>query len=270
MNHPFSTFSPLDAIVTAGGIPVQGDPLFERTAGKPKALIDFAGKPMIQWVLDALSASSNVNRVVIVGLPPFTELVCTHPMKIIETQGSILGNLKAGVQELQHQGNISQKVLALSSDIPAVTSEMVDWVVEKVQQTDHDLYYNVISRDTMESAFPTSKRTYLKLFDVEACGGDVNAFDHQMIFQKQQLFDQIIGSRKSPIKQASILGFDTLFLVLIRKMTLLQAEVNISKKIGARCHAILCPFAEIGMDVDKPHQLDELLAYFRSPKVSRN
>jgi hypothetical protein len=85
-----------------------------------------------------------------------------------------------------------------------------------------------------------------------------------MVFQKQKLFEQIISARKNPLKQASILGFDTLFLLLINKMTLLQAEINISKKIGSRGHAIVCPFAEMGMDVDKPYQLDELLARFHA------
>jgi NDP-sugar pyrophosphorylase family protein len=44
----------MDAIVIAGGIPEPGDPLYEYTQGQPKALLDIAGKPMVQWVLDAL------------------------------------------------------------------------------------------------------------------------------------------------------------------------------------------------------------------------
>ena len=84
----------MDAVVTAGGIPLPGEPLYEFTAGKPKAMLDFAGKPMIQWVLDALSNSEHVGRVVVVGLPPFTDIHCAHPMTIIDTQGSILANLK--------------------------------------------------------------------------------------------------------------------------------------------------------------------------------
>lgn len=262
------SITPLDAIITAGGIPIQGEPLFDRCKGMPKALLDFAGKPMIQWVLDALSGSANVSRIIIVGLPPFTGLQSDHPLTILETKGSILGNLQAGVRELQRQGNISQKVLAVSSDIPAISTDMVNWIINEVQKTDHDLYYNVITRETMETTFPASKRTYLKLSDVEICGGDINAFDHQFVFQKQQLFNEIIASRKNPLKQASILGFDTLFLILLKKMTLLQAEINISKKIAARGHAILCPYAEIGMDIDKPHQMDQLLSYFRTLKVA--
>ena len=253
--------------MTAGGTPVQGEPLYSICAGKPKALLDFGGKPMIQWVLDALSSAQKINRVVVIGLPPFTDLTCSLPLTVIDSQGSMLSNLQAGVSELQKMGNISQKVLAVSSDVPAVTAEMIDWMVDTVQETNHDLYYNVISREVMDKRFPSSKRTFIKLKDVEVCGGDINAFDHQFVFTRQNLFDAIIGARKNPIRQASILGFDTLFLVLLHKMTLLQAEISISKKIDSRAHAILCPFAEMGMDVDKPHQYEQVLAAMRASGV---
>ena len=58
------------AIVTAGGIAAPGDPLYVETQGRPKALIDVAGKPMIQWVLEALHGASRVEHLVVVGLPP--------------------------------------------------------------------------------------------------------------------------------------------------------------------------------------------------------
>ncbi len=259
-----NNYQSLDVIIAAGGTPCEGEPLFENCAGKPKALLDFAGKPMIQWVLDALSASQHIRRVIIIGLPPFTDLHCDHPLTIQETHGSILANLQAGVLALQNMGEISSKVLLVSSDIPAISGEMIDWVIDTVHRSDHDLYYSVIPREIMEKKFPSSKRTYLKLADVEVCGGDVNAIDPQFVFKKQDLFDQIIGSRKNPLKQASILGFDTLFLILLKKMTLHKAEENISKKIGARGHAIVCPYAEVGMDVDKSYQLTELLSVFQS------
>ncbi len=150
----------MDAILTAGGTPEVGEPLYEICKGKPKALLDFNGKPMIQWVLDALSASKNINRVVIVGLPPFTDLQCTHPLTILDSLGSILANLQAGVKELQRLGGISQKVLAVSSDVPAVTGEMIDWIINSVQKTNHDLYYNVITRQTWKKVPCIKKDLY--------------------------------------------------------------------------------------------------------------
>ncbi len=57
----------MDAIVTAGGIPLPEDPLYPYTEGHSKAMLEIAGKPMIQWVLDALSASSKVENVILIG-----------------------------------------------------------------------------------------------------------------------------------------------------------------------------------------------------------
>lgn len=37
----------MDAIVTAGGIPKPDEPLYVRTQGQSKALLDVNGKPMI-------------------------------------------------------------------------------------------------------------------------------------------------------------------------------------------------------------------------------
>ncbi len=50
----------MDAIVTAGGIPLPEEPLYDATQGHPKALVDVAGKPMVQWVLDALTEARSI------------------------------------------------------------------------------------------------------------------------------------------------------------------------------------------------------------------
>ena len=49
----------MDAIVTAGGIPLPEEPLYPATQGESKALVDVAGKPMIQWVFEAASRAEN-------------------------------------------------------------------------------------------------------------------------------------------------------------------------------------------------------------------
>src|SRR3972149_4854187 len=80
----------MDAIVTAGGIPQVGEPLYEFTQGSPKALLDIAGKPMVQWVLDALSCSETIERVVIISLPEESGLQCTKKVTYVPNQGGLL------------------------------------------------------------------------------------------------------------------------------------------------------------------------------------
>jgi GTP:adenosylcobinamide-phosphate guanylyltransferase len=244
------------AIVTAGGIPQPGEPLYEYTQGKSKALLDVAGKPMVQWVLDALSGASTIERVVFMGLSPDEGLQCAKPMTFIPNQGEMLQNILSGVRKVLELAPKATHALVVSSDIPAITPESVDWVVNTALQTDHDLFYNVIARETMEKRFPGSRRSYVHLKDIEACGGDMNLVRTITATGHDELWRRIIDSRKSALKQAALLGFDLLFLLMLRMLTIEKAEKKISKRIGLKGKVLVCPYAEVGMDVDKPHQLE--------------
>ena len=141
----------MDAIVTAGGIPQPQDPLYSYSHGDSKALIDVAGKPMIQWVLDALSDAKNVDNVIVIGLSAKSGLTCKKPIYYISNQGRMLANIVAGVNKTLELNKKNQYVLIVSSDIPALKSEMVDWLIDTCMETEDDIYYGVCPRDVMET-----------------------------------------------------------------------------------------------------------------------
>ena len=153
----------MDAIVTAGGIPQPQDPLYTYSHGDSKALIDVAGKPMIQWVLDALGDSKSVDNVIVIGLSAKSGLTCKKPMHFLSNQGRMLANIVAGVNKALELNRKTQYVLVVSSDIPTLKPEMVDWLVETCMQTKDDLYYGICPRDDMEARLTDSKRTYTHL-----------------------------------------------------------------------------------------------------------
>jgi len=245
----------MDALVTAGGTPAPGEPLYEVAEGRPKALIDIAGKAMAQWVLDALGGASRVDRVVLVGVSPDSGLTCAKPTEFVPNQGNMLSNIKAGMDHTLKANTGAHHVLVVSSDIPGITSEMVDWTVDTTMQTNDDLYYAVIERATMESRYPGSKRSYVRLKDVEVCGGDMNVL-RTTLAGNEALWERLVAARKNAMKQAALVGLDILFLVLIGQLSLHSAESRISKRLKLRGRVVLSPFAEIGMDVDKPFQLE--------------
>jgi len=251
----------MDAIVTAGGIPLPEEPLYTATQGHPKALVDIAGKPMIQWVLDAISQSTVIENVVLVGLSEKSDVKCEKAIHFIPNQGKMLDNLRAGAEKVLEIDKKAKHVLLVSSDIPAITGEMVDWVVNTAMETDEDVYYNIITREVMEKRYPSSKRTYTHLKDMDVCGGDMNVGRLALLTSEEtDLWERITNARKSPLKQAGLIGFDTLFLLLLRKLTLEKAASNIMKRLKITGRAIVCPYAEVGMDIDKPHQLEILRA----------
>lgn len=257
----------MDAIVTAGGIPQPGEPLYEYTQGQSKALLDVAGKPMIQWVLDALNAAQSVGNVVVVGLPEDSGLIGSKIGGYLPNQGGMLNNIKAGIAKITSLNPEVRHILLVSSDIPTITSEMVDWVVNTAQQTDEDAYYNIIPRETMEKRFPGSKRTYTRFKDIELCGGDMNVV-RASLSTNDEFWEKVIASRKNALKQASLVGFDTLILLLFHAITLEGAVKKVTKRIGLTGRALVCPYAEVGMDVDKPNQLEIVRADLARQKAA--
>jgi len=248
----------VDAIVTAGGIPKENDPLYEYTGGKPKALLEVAGRPMVQWVLDALSDATSINRVVVVGVGPENGVTCTKQLNFLPNQGTMLANIFAGAQNLLSQDSKSTVMLSVSSDIPSITGKIVDWMAEQIGQGEYDVYYNFITRANMEDRFPGSKRTYSRFKDKEVCGGDMNAFQSRLLTTDGGVWQELIEARKNILKQAAIIGFGTLFKMLTRQLTIDEAVRRVSKRLELNARAIDCPYPEIGMDVDKPFQLELL------------
>jgi GTP:adenosylcobinamide-phosphate guanylyltransferase len=250
----------MDAIVTAGGIPQPKDPLYAFAKGDCKALIDIAGKPMVQWVLDALSQAKEVDNVIIIGLTAKTGLTCDKPVYYLSNQGRMLANIVAGVNKVLELDPQAEYVLIVSSDIPAVKGGQIDWLIETAMQTKDDIYYGVCPQEVMERRFPDSHRTYTGLKDMKVCGADMNITHVRMATEHLDMWEELIGNRKSPAKQASIIGLGTVFKLLTGRLTLNEAVERVTKRIGITGRAIVWSEAEPCMDVDKPHQLEIMRA----------
>ena len=122
----------MDAVLLSGGVPQPDEPLYQYTRGEPKALIDIGGKPMIQWVLDALEQSETVANVIIVGMSADNNLTCTKVKAYIPSKNVLLENVRIGVIELKKQNPESSHALIVSSDIPSITAENGDITVKKI------------------------------------------------------------------------------------------------------------------------------------------
>lgn len=246
----------MNAFIMAGKVPTEDDPLFSYTKGGPKAMIDIAGKPMVQWVLDGLNESEQVDRVAIVGLAEGDGLRSRVPVSYVPDQGDMLLNALAGLSWAAELAPDQPYALFCSADIPSITGSIVDWRVQTaLEAPEFDLDYVAVERSVMEERFPGSNRSYIRFRDVEVCGGDMNVLNVGMAV-RQGTWHKIIDTRKSPLRQAALIGIDTLLLILLRRLTLEQTAARVQERLGLSGRAHLSPFAEIAMDVDKPHQLE--------------
>jgi hypothetical protein len=172
----------------------------------------------------------------------------------------MLANIVTGINKALEINKRNKYVLVVSSDIPTIKPEMVDWLIKTCMETKDELYYGVCPRDVMEARFPDSKRTYTHLKDIDVCGADMNITHVRMATEHLDMWESLIGSRKSPLKSASLIGFGTLFALFTRRLTLEDAVRRVSERIGIKGRAIVWPHAEPCMDVDKPSQLELLRA----------
>ena len=250
----------IDVIITAGGVPTPEDSLYPYTGGRSKALIDVAGKPMVQWVLDAVGSVNFVENVVVIGLESKDAIGCQKPMVFVPDNGSMLDNIRAGVNKVMELNPSTEYVILVSSDIPSITGEMIEWVKDNTKEEEADISYCVIPRQVMESRFPDSNRSFVRFKDLEICGGDIIVFRAEVAYGRDMIWNRLISARKSALKQVSMIGFDLLLLMALRRLTLEEAIKRVSNRLGLTGKALLSPYAEIGMDIDKSHQLEILRA----------
>jgi hypothetical protein len=77
---------------------------------------------------------------------------------------------------------------------------------------------------------------------------------------RDEIWNKLIAARKNVFKQAALIGYDTLILLLLRRLTLSRTVRTVAKRLDLKGRALVSPYAEVGMDVDKPHQFELLQA----------
>jgi len=247
----------MDAILLAGGVPAPDSPLYSETGEKPKAALRIGTKTMIQWVLDALEESSSIDKIVVVGAAELEQdLRSTKILDFRPAGDDIIYNVQLGADALLAHKPEADKVAVVSCDIPLLTPESIDWVIKNTLKSDKDLYYPVIEQSQMEKRFPSSARSYVKLKDMNLCGGDLSVIKLDLYKTRKDFWRKIFEARKTHFRQARLIGFDILLLLLARQLTFEEVVHKICRRLDITGEGLICPYPEIGMDIDKPHQLE--------------
>lgn len=250
----------IDAVVLAGGAPDKADPLLEYAQTEKKALIKIAGKEMVRHVAEAVAGSSRVGRIFVVGLSPEDGVEFAVPVEYVEATGCMLDSIVAGMERVMEVDPGVERVVIISADIPLLTTEMVDYFIDTCLETDHDLCYTVVEKSAIEARFPGSRRSFVPLRGGSFAGGDINMAKVSALQANLPLARQAMGFRKNIWQQVRLLGFGTLIKFAFRRLTIADVERVASRALGCRGRAIITPYPEMGMDVDKPHQLDMVRA----------
>ena len=211
---------------------------------------------MVYWVVQALRESPRIDQIYIVGMSEEDNIDFGADIIYVPNQNAHFENVMAGVDAVQAHQPEAEFLLFASGDIPALRSETVDWFVETCEHMDGDFFYSVVEKEVMEAAFPDSRRSYVPVKEGKFCGGDLFFVRIAIAHNNQELVRDLLARRKSVFQQARLLGFKVILKFLFRRLSVKDAEDLSERLLQAKGKVVISPYADLGMDVDKPHQLE--------------
>lgn len=249
----------ISVIVFAGSHQNDPSPLLKAARVTNKALINIANKPIIYYVLDAINKSKLVKSIYLVGLN-HQDLQVTIDKQIYFLPGNAMrfDNLISTLNHLNSFEFPPEHILIMPSDIPLITAEIIDQCIllMNIPETNKDGYVGIISKNVMENSFPNANKRYSRLKEGEYCGSDINAIRVRAILSNEILFRNLLENRKSRVRM--ILRVYPIFILryIMGRLSINHIINLFKKKFDVDITHYLNPFAEAGMDLDYPEQLE--------------
>ena len=194
----------ITALIMAGG---KGSRL---KVSEEKPLIKLNGKPVITYVLNSLRQAKNIDNIIVSvseNTPKTTQLLSKLKISTIKTPGKgFVSDMVYTIKKLS-----LKTVLVIGSDIPLITSEIIDQIIEK---------YKVSNKSALNVVVPLRKRIQLGLsrayeFDLnneKVVPAGINIIDGTKIDNKE-LYEEILLLEKKEV----VLNINTLNDLIIAK-----------------------------------------------------
>ncbi|HET9028708.1 MAG TPA: nucleotidyltransferase family protein [Candidatus Aquilonibacter sp.] len=236
----------VNAVVLAGG---PADDVAHLEPGAPnKAFVRIGGVPLVARVIGTLRRSASIGRITVVAPKEAHADAALDGADERRDDGiKIRDSLRNGLAGCAPD----EIVLVSTSDLPLLTAESIDDFVQRAIACNADLGYGCLERRVHEAAFPDVPHTWAHLRDGTYCGGGFIAIKPRVLAQLERFIEALGAARKNPLHLASIFGWDVLWRFAIRRLTITHAERRASQILGAPVRAIVSPFAETAVNVDR-------------------
>lgn len=208
--------------------------------------IPILGRPMLDWVLDGLANAQSVDRIVVVG----PASAARPGVQLVPMREDLFANIMAGLDRIEP----TDRILIATGDIPLLERSVVDAFVRMAPSA--DLVYPAVPKAAVEALFPDAQRTYVRLREGVFTGGNIFLVDPTILPRVREQAEILLSHRKSPIKLVKDIGMTLLVKFLVGQLSIADAERRIYQLLGVRGRGLIFPYPEVGVDVDKPSDLD--------------
>lgn len=224
-----------------------------------KAMLEMSGKWVIEYVISALEGAKNIDEIVVVGPKrDLEERIKNH--KIVDDEGKFTKNCLAGYNNTRRSGY----TFFVYSDIPLVTSESIDHIIDCCQG-DYDFFIPVARRKTLlkfEDS-PLFKKLenfrYLKLADGWMRTANSALVNCDKVVEKTRFLQDVedgyhmkkLYFLASKLRLFLKLGPKPLFKYFVTKnLTLDGAAEFLTRKTGVRFKFVETIHPETSIDID--------------------
>ncbi|MFN2448452.1 MAG: NTP transferase domain-containing protein [Candidatus Baltobacteraceae bacterium] len=234
------------AVVLAGG---PADELSALTPGAPnKAFVSVGGITLVERTLRALRGAACISRIIVVA----PAHVHGDPALALADEcrpdgARIRESLANGLEGL----GLQDEVLVSTSDLPVLTPAAVDDYVIRANEAAADVTYGCVERRVHLAAYPNVPHTWAHLNEGSFCGTGFVTLRPRVWPSLERFIERLGHARKNPFALARIFGFRTSVRYVARRLTIAHAEGRASYVIGARVRAVVSPYPQIAVNVDR-------------------
>jgi molybdopterin-guanine dinucleotide biosynthesis protein A len=238
--------SAMTAVVLAGGPPDEVAAL--QPGALNKAFVRIAEVPLAARAIAGLRAAASVGRIIAVApLAAHGDEALAGADEVRPDGVKIRQSLRNGLAGLDPD----ELVLVAASDLPILTAPAVDDFVVRARRLDPDIGYGCLEKSVHLARFPQVPHTWARLRDGTFCGGGLFAIKPRALPTLERFIERLGAARKNPLHLASLFGYRTLLTFALGRLTVAQAEARAGRILGLPVRAIVSPYAETAVNVDR-------------------
>ncbi|MFH1210334.1 MAG: nucleotidyltransferase family protein [archaeon] len=242
-----------------------------------KAMLEMGGHWIVKYVISALEKSRHVDEIVIVGpKDDLEERIRDH--KIVDDTGKFTSNCLAGYNNSARK---SDHTLFIYSDIPLVTPESIDFIIENCMDG-YEMCIPVARRDVLRkfedhSLFQKLENfKYLKLKDgwirtansaLVNCGSVIDKVNFLQDLEEGYNIRKVYKLTSKWGLFAKLGALPLFKYYVTNNLVLKDCEDFLTRKSGIKFHFFETPFAESSIDIDTWEDYVAISNYMRKNKL---
>lgn len=245
------------AIILAGQRPGT-DPLAEAFGGEWKALVPVHGLPMLGRVAATLCAVPEIARIVVLAqdLEVMRPALPSDPRIHLVTSGRGISDSIAAIAGTEEA---PWPVFVTTADHPLLTPEIIRYFLNHASAG--DVAVGMVERQTVLARFPDNKRTWRHFRGGAYSGANLFALNNAKSGPALSLWAEAEQDRKKQLGLLLHFGLGLALRGITRTITLEDGLHKAGDRLGLDARAVILPFAEAAVDVDKvsDHELVEAI-----------